>query len=140
VSFIFSAILHITSKKFFYNSNELKSVFVGDVNATKGEDNIIADKMIIYLNKHKKPIKYIAEGNVKFFLILDNNESLRGKCSKLIYNFLNENIILEGNVFVRKIETNESVSGDKIKINRKTKDIEVIGNKKPVNIILKVDE
>jgi len=140
VSFIFSEILHITSKKFFYNSNELKSVFIGDVNATKGKDNILADRMIIYFNKNKKPIKYVAEGNVRFFLILDNNESLKGKCSKLTYNFLNENIILEGNVFVRKIETNESVSGDKLVINRKTKDIEVIGNKKPVNIILKVEE
>jgi len=140
VSFIFSAILHITSKKFFYNSNELKSVFIGDVNATKGKDNILADRMIIYFNKSKKPIKYVAEGNVRFFLILDNNESLKGKCSKLIYNFLNENIFLEGNAFVKKLETNESISGYKIKINRKTKDIEVIGNKKPVNIILKVDE
>jgi len=64
----------------------------------------------------------------------------KGVCNKLIYNFLSENILLEGNVFVKKIETNESISGDKVKINRKTKDIEIIGNKKPVNIIIKVNE
>jgi len=140
ISILFSDILHITSKKFFYNSKDLKSVFIGDVNATKGKDNILANKMIIYFNKDKKPIKYVAEGNVKFFLVLDNNSSYKGKCNKLIYNFSNENIFLEGNVFVIKLETNESISGDKIIINRKNKNVEIIGNKKPVNIVIKVNE
>jgi len=140
ISFLFSENLHVISKKFFYDSKKLESIFTGDVNVTKGKDNILADKMIIYFNKNKKPIKYIAEGKVRFLLVLDNNDTYKGHCNKLIYNFLNENIFLEGNAFVKKIETNESISGDKIKINRKTKNMEIIGNKKPVNIIIKVNE
>jgi len=140
ISLLFAEDLHIVSKKFFYDSKKLESIFIGDVNVTKGKDNILADKMIIYFNKNKKPLKYIAEGRVKFLLVLDNNDTYKGYCDKLIYNFLNENIFLEGNAFVKKLETNESISGDKIKINRKTKDMEIIGNKKPVNIIIKVNE
>ena len=132
--------LHIISKTFFYDSKKMISKFIGDVNATKGKDNILAQKMIIYFNKNKKPVKYIADGNVKFILSLDKNDTYKGHCEKLIYNFLTEDIYLTGNAFIKKLETNESVSGDKIKINRKTKDVEVIGDKKPVNIIIKVNE
>jgi len=132
--------LHIVSKKFFYDSKKMTSEFIGDVNATKGNDNILAQKMIIYFNKNKKPIKYIANGSVKFILNLDKNDTYKGRCEKLIYNFLTEDIFLIGNAFIKRLETNESVSGDKIKINRKTKDVEVIGDKKPVNIIIKVNE
>jgi len=138
--FLFSDNLHITSDKFFYDSKKMISEFIGDVNATKGKDNILAQKMIIYFNKNKKPIKYIATGDVKFVLSLDKNDTYKGHCAKLIYNFLTEDIFLMGNAFIKKLETNESVSGDKIKINRKTKNVEVIGNKKPVNIIIKVNQ
>jgi len=138
--FLYAQNLHITSKQFFFDSKKLVSQFVGEVNLTKGKDNILAQKMIIYFNKNKKPIKYIATGKVKFILELDVNSTYNGKCNKLIYNFLSNDIYLIGNAFIKKLETNESVSGDEIKINRKTKDVEVIGNKKPVNIIIKVNE
>ena len=139
-TFLVAENLHITSKKFFFDSKNMISEFIGDVNATKGKDNILSQKMIIYFNKNKKPIKYIAKGNVKFTLLLDKNDTYKGHCNELIYNFLTENIYLVGNAYIKKLQTNESVKGYKIKINRKTKDIEVIGNKKPVNIIIKVNE
>ena len=139
VSFIFADTLHITSKEFFYDAKNLRSEFIGDVNATKGKDNIIAKKMLIYFNKNKKPIKFVALGDVKFILS-DKKSTYKGRCDKLIYNFLNENILLIGNVFVKKLDTNESISADKVKINKKTKSMEVIGNKKPINIIIKVNQ
>ena len=133
-------ILHITSDKFFYDSKHLKSVFIGDVNATKNKDNILSDKMIIYFNKHKKPIKYIAKGHVRFILS-DKTATYKGHCNELIYDFLTTNIYLLGNAYVKKIETNESLSGNEIILNRKNKSIEVKGGKKkPVNIIIKVNE
>ena len=138
-SIVFSDTLNITSKKFFYDSKKLISTFIGDVNATKGKDNILADEMKIFFNKKKKPLKYIAKGNVRFVLS-DANITYKGHCDKLIYNFLTTDVYLIGNAFVKKIETNESISGDKIRINKKDKTIEVLGNKKPVNIIIKVNE
>jgi len=139
LSFIFADILHITSKNFYYDSKKLESVFIGDVNATKGKDNIVAQKMIVYFNKTKKPIKFEAQGHVKFILN-DENITYKGHCDKLIYNFLTTDVFLIGNAFVKKLQTNESIKGDKIKLNRKNKTIEVKGSKKPVNIIIKVNE
>lgn len=138
-SVLFADVLHITSKKFFYNAKELKSVFIGDVNMTEGKDNILADKIEIYFNKNKKPIKFIAKGNVKF--VLNNKNSFyKGHCNTLIYNFLTKDILLIGDVFVINPESNESISAQKIKINRKNKTLEVLGGKKPVNIIIKVNK
>ncbi len=139
ISIINAKTLHITSKKFYYDSNKMISVFIGDVNATEGKDNILAQKMVIYFNKNKKPIKYIAEGNVKFVLS-DENVTYKGHCDKLIYNFLTTDTDLIGNAYVKKIETNESLSGNEIKLNKRNKTIEVKGGKKPVNIIIKVNE
>ncbi|QCT94764.1 lipopolysaccharide transport periplasmic protein LptA [Caminibacter mediatlanticus TB-2] len=140
VSFLISAELKITSKFFNYDSKKLESIFKGDVNATKRSDNILCNELIVYFNKNKKPIKYIAIGNVRFIFKMDENSTYKGKTDKLTYLLMTGEIILNGNAFIKKIETNESISGDIIKINRITKNIEVEGNKKPVNIIIKVDE
>ena len=114
--FLMAENLHIVSDKFFYDSRKMVSEFIGDVNATQGKDNILAKKMIIYFNKNKKPVKYIATVNVKFIFALDNNDTYTGHCDKLIYDFLTENIFLTGNAYIKRLETNESVSGYKIKI------------------------
>ncbi len=137
IVFLFADILHITSKKFYYDSTKLQSIFIGDVKAIKNKDKIFAKKMIVYFDKSKKPVKFEAIDNVKFILH-DSNVTYQGYCDKLIYNFVTEDILLLGDAFVRKLETNESISADKIKINRKNKTIEVLGDKKPVNIIIKV--
>jgi lipopolysaccharide export system protein LptA len=138
-SILFAQNLEIISKFFKYDPKEKVSVFKGDVNATKGEDNILADEMYVYFDNNKKPVKFVAIGNVKFVLALDKNSTYKGKCDKLIYFIKSGDIILKGNAFVKKLETNESISGDIIKMNRFTKDISVQGAKKPVNIIIKVD-
>jgi len=139
VSFIFADMLHITSKKFYYDSKHLRSIFIDDVNATRGKDNILSDKMIVYFNKNKKPVKFEAIGRVKFILN-DENVTYKGHSDKLIYNFFTTDVFLIGNAFVKKLQTNESIKGDKIKLNRNNKTIEVKGTKKPVNIIIKVNE
>jgi len=138
--FLSAAELKITSKHFFYDSKKLISIFEGDVKVIKGSDKIYAQKLIIYFDKNKKPIKIEAIKNVKFEFQMDKNSTYKGKSNKLIYYIKNGDIILIGNAEIKKVQTNEKISGDKIKINRITKNIEVIGNKKPVNIIIKVNE
>ncbi len=138
---LFASELKITSKQFYYNSKAMTSVFIGNVKAVKDNDNIFADKLTVFFNKDKKPVKIEAIGNVRFKISMDNNSTYSGKCDKLFYYIKTGDILLIGNAFIKKIETNESISGDRIKINRITKNIEVLGNKnKPVNIIIKVNQ
>jgi lipopolysaccharide export system protein LptA len=132
--------LKITSKYFHYNMSQKQSVFKDDVNATKGKDNILADKIIVYFNQNKKPQKFVAEGNVRFVISLDQNTTYKGRSDMLVYQLKNGNITLSGNANIVKTDTNESVKGNKIILNRFTKNAEVIGGKKPVEIIIKVNE
>jgi len=139
--FINAEELKVTSKYFHYDMAKKESIFKGDVNATKGKDNILADEMIIFFDKNKKPIKFIATGNVRFVISLDKNATYKGNSNMLVYQLHNGNIILKGNAQIVKLETNESVKGNKIVLNRFTKNAEVTGGeKKPVEIIIKVNE
>ncbi|GAX88039.1 lipopolysaccharide export system protein LptA [Lebetimonas natsushimae] len=132
--------LKIISKIFNYYPDKLYSYFKGDVNATKGKDNILADEIKVYLNKNKSLKELIAIGHVKFNLNLDNNTTYKGYSDFLDYNIKSGDIILKGNAFVKKLETNESVKGKYIKINKFSKKAEVKGGKKPAVIIIKVKE
>jgi len=40
--------LKVTSKYFHYDMAKKESVFKGDVNATKGKDNILSNEMIVF--------------------------------------------------------------------------------------------
>ena len=95
---------------------------------------------MFFFYKNKKPQKFVAEGNVKFVIALERNSTYKGKSKKLVYQLNNGNIILTGDAEIIKLETNESVKGNKIILNRFTKNAEVTGGKKPVEIIIKVNE
>jgi len=136
----FAQELKVTSGYFHYDMQKKISLFKGDVKVVKGKDKIFADEMTVYFNDKKKPVKFIAQGNVRFVIALDQHSTYKGTANKLIYQLNNGNIILLGNAKIVKLETKESIKGDKIILNRITKNAEVIGGKKPVEIILKVNE
>jgi lipopolysaccharide export system protein LptA len=132
--------LKIVSKTFNYYPDKLYSIFKGDVNITKGKDNILSDELRVYLNKNKTLKELVAIGNVKFIISLDKNSTYQGYSDYLDYNVKNGNIILKGNAFVKKLDTNESIKGKYIKLNRYSKKTVVKGGKKPAVIIIKVKE
>ncbi|MEO1922974.1 MAG: LptA/OstA family protein [Nautiliaceae bacterium] len=140
VIFVSAAELEISSDSFKFDSQKLVSIFKGHVKAVKEKDEILSKEMIVYFDKNKKPVKFEAIGDVKFKFILDKNSTYRGKCDKLVYWIKRGDILLAGNAFVQKLDTNESIRGDKILLNKFTKNIKVEGGKKPINIIIKVEE
>jgi lipopolysaccharide export system protein LptA len=137
---IFAANLEITSKKFTYNESKQISTFTEDVNATKGIDNILCNKMDIYFDKNKKPIKIIATDNVRFVLQTDVNSTYKGKSKKLTYLVPQDQIKLEGSVSIKKIEDEQKLYGEEVFIDKKNKKAKVIGIDKPIKFIIKVDD
>lgn len=131
--------LKIISKTFNYYPDKMYSVFKGDVKVTKGNDSIVAEELKVYLNKDKTLKELIAIKNVKFKFKFDNNTTYTGYSDYLDYNIKSGDIILKSG-FVKKIETNESIQGKYIKLNRFTKKAIVKGGNKPAVIIIKVKE
>jgi lipopolysaccharide export system protein LptA len=132
--------LKIISKTFNYYPDKMYSVFKGDVKVTKGNDSIVAEELKVYLNKDKTLKELIAIGNVKFIISLDKNTTYKGYSNYLSYDIKSGDIVLKNNAFVKKLETNESVKGKYIKMNKFSKKAEVQGGKKPAVIIIKVKE
>jgi lipopolysaccharide export system protein LptA len=130
--------LKIVGKTFNYYPDKMYSEFKGDVKVSKGKDKIRADEIKIYLNKNKKLKKLIAIKNVKFILSFDKNTTYKGYSDYLEYNIKSGDIVLKGNAFVKKLETNESIKGKYIHINKFTKKAVVKGGNKPAVIIIKV--
>jgi len=139
VLFLNAQELKITSKTFNYYPNKLYSDFKGDVNVTKDKDNILADEIKVYLNKDKRFNKLIALGNVRFILNLDKNSTYKGKSDYLEYQVKSGNIILKNGI-ITKLQTNESIKGKYIKLNKFTKQAIVKGGNKPAVVVIKVKE
>jgi lipopolysaccharide export system protein LptA len=132
--------LKVISNTFNYYPDKLYSIFKGNVKVTKGKDTILADKLKVYLNKDKSLKELIAVKNVKFKLHFDKNTTYEGYSDYLDYNIKSGDIVLKGNAFVKKLETNESVKGKYINLNKFSKKAVVEGGKKPAVIIIKVKE
>jgi lipopolysaccharide export system protein LptA len=138
--FAYGSNMEITSKHFEYNQTSNMSIFIGDVNVTKEKDNILSDKLVVYLTKDKKLKKLIATGNVRF-IVNDKNTTYKGKSDILKYFAKDEVFIFKGKVHIKKLQDNQELYGDKVVINKKAGTANVIGgNKKPLKFIIKVND
>jgi len=136
---LYATNMQILAKHFEYNQIKHISKFIGDVNVTKEKDNILTDTLIIYTDKHKKLSKLIAIGNVKF-KINDKNTTYIGKSKKLTYIKPKELFILEGNVHITQLPSNQQLFGEKVIIDKKSGTANIAGDKnKPLKFIIKVN-
>ena len=90
----------IVADEMQWNDNNKIAYAIGNAIATQGEKKISADKLIVHLDKGEENNEIIlieAEGNVIF-----NNEKevATGKIAK--YNFIENNIIIENTVTLKK--------------------------------------
>ena len=70
--------LKVVSDNFKGDQQKGVSVFTGHVKITKGFDEMNASKITIYTDKSNKPSKYLAEGDVSFYIVTEQNEKYRG--------------------------------------------------------------
>ena len=69
--FVNADTVNVTADNFFADENKLISILTGNVILKKGDyDTLKADKLTIYFDKEKNPIKYVATGNTSFNAIL----------------------------------------------------------------------
>ncbi|WP_281951067.1 lipopolysaccharide transport periplasmic protein LptA [Nitrosophilus kaiyonis] len=144
ILFLMSALaedIEITSKNFEADEKKLISIFTKDVHIKKGKDKIDAQKVIVYFDKKRKPVKYEAIKNVKFFIVLDNNKTYEGKAQKIIYLPNSKEYIFEKDVFIVQMPDQRKIYGEKIVVNKSSGKAKVEGSEtKPVKFIFKVEE
>lgn len=146
ISFIFaqnSQKLIIDAKNFEADDKKGVSIFTGNVKLKMGADKLNANKLEIYLNtgnsKNKKPLKYIATGEVSFD-IQSNGKHYIGKGNKVIYNPNTQEYTVIGKGYIKEEVEQREIYAEKIFINQSTGAARVSGSdNKPVRFILNID-
>lgn len=132
--------VEVVSDKFYADEKKQITEFIGHVKVTKGKDKLVANKVVITFDKNRQPLKYVATGNAKIDMIM-NDKIYFGEADTMIYDPLKDQYTLIKNAFLYEKVTNKKVYGDKIFVNQTTGRYEVQSDgKQPVKFIFKVED
>ena len=132
----------ILAESFSANEKKGVSIFTGNVKIKKGNDELNASKVIVYTDKDRNPIKYIADGSVSFYIdIPDNNTTYRGDAGKVIYFPNKQEYQFYTDVHLYQLNTDRKIFGDKIMLNTIDGNAKAIGAEKaPVIMIFNIED
>jgi len=104
-----------------FKGDQLKgiSVFTGNVIVTKGHDELNATKVTIYTDKDRKPVKYVAEGDVSFYIVTELKEYYKGKSQTAVYLPNDNEYQFFKHVDLIRLDDYRRVKGDKVIVNTK---------------------
>jgi lipopolysaccharide export system protein LptA len=132
--------VEITADSFEADEKKHISTLVGNVTILKGADLIKADNLIVRFDEKNKPIEYIANGNISFNIVTQNQE-FDGSAQKLLYNPKTLKYEISGNAIINEKTQHQKLMGEKIIIDRISGKSKIIGAKnRPVKFIFDVKE
>lgn len=133
--------IEIRAKSFFADEKRKITEFKDDVVIKRGKDFINAKHLVVNFNQKNEPIIYEASGGVDFELTLQENRRYKGRANIVRYDVLEFSYTLSGDVFVQEIDGDRSMKGEKVLINLKTNQAQVLGtDNKPVIFKFSVKE
>lgn len=132
----------IISQKFEADEKKRISIFTGNVNIQKGNDELNASKVKIFLDEKKQPKKYEAIGKVSIYAKMqDSNETYSGKAKRVIYQPKENKYYFYDNVKLIQINEGRTLTGKKVILDVTTGHAKVIGNKKePVVVTFTIED
>jgi len=133
--------LKVKANSFTSDQNTGVSVFSGDVNILKENDELNASKVTIYVDKKKQPTKFVAVGNVSFSITSKNGGVYKGVAGKAIYLPSKKEYYFYENVHLQQLNDKKEIMGDEVVL--KTTDGKAYAKglkKEPVIMIFKIDE
>ena len=100
----------------FFESDEAKgkTLFKGDVFIQKGYDEINASQVVIYTDKKKNPIKYIAQGDVSFSIEDEKKNRYKGKAQKVVYEPSKQIYKFYTDVYLQQVGEKKEIQGDEV--------------------------
>lgn len=133
--------LKIKSNSFKADENSGVSVFSGDVNIIKSSDELNASEVTIYTNKQNKPTKFIAFGDVSFFITTKQGAKYSGVANKVVYIPATKEYHFFGNVHLKQLDEKKEILGDEVVLKTVGGEAYAKGmDKGPVIMIFDIDE
>jgi len=111
---LFSQELKIKANYFSSDEKTGISIFKGNVNITKEEDELNASKVIIYTDKDHKPTKFIASGNTSFRIQTKDGALYNGRAQKVVYLPLKKEYHFYKNVHLKQVNEKKEIIGEEV--------------------------
>ncbi len=90
------------------------SIFEGNVNVIKGNDELNASKVTVYTDALHQPTKFMAIGNTSFTLYTKEGSIYKGKAEKVIYFPETKEYHFFQNVHLRQIDEKKEIIGEEV--------------------------
>ena len=140
-SLTFGQELKIKANTFIADEKKGISIFKGDVNVIKKNDELNASKVTIYTDKKNQPTKFVALGNVSFKIETKQGSKYEGTASKVIYLPKDKEYHFYENVLLKQLTEKKEIRGDEVILNITDGQAYAKGLKKePVIMIFNIDE
>jgi len=137
---LLSAEVEVTAEKFFADEKKKISIFEGHVVVIKEGDKLTAKKVVIEFDDKKQPLRYIATGDAKGNLTM-NQKKYYGEAEKMTYEPNKSLYTFEKKAFLHEIDSDKKVYGDFIRVDQNSGQYEVDGKGAgPVKFIFKVED
>ncbi len=101
-----------------FESDEKKglTLFTGNVSILKGKDTLSANSVEIYTDSQRRPVKFIANGNVHFSIHANTN-AYTGNAQQAIFLPQIKEYHFYNGVRLTQLGSNNTIKGDKIIVN-----------------------
>ncbi len=106
--------LKIKANAFKADENTGISVFSGDVNIIKKNDELNASKVTIYVDKENQPTKFIAVGDVSFVIETKQGSIYRGQAGKVIYLPNKQEYRFFKDVHLKQVDEKKEIIGEEV--------------------------
>lgn len=106
--------LKIKAKSFSSDQKKGIARFNGDVNIIRENDELNASSVIVYTDKDQQPTKFIAEGDVSFFITTQSGAQYKGKAQKTIYLPKTKEYFFYKDVNLMQLGEKKEIIGDEI--------------------------
>jgi len=111
----------LMSQELVIKANEFKTdektgitIFNGDVSIVKGSDELNASNITIYINKKREPIKYIAKGDVSFFIKTEAKDTYSGSAQEVTYLPITKEYHFFKNVVLKQLNNEKTIIGEEV--------------------------
>lgn len=106
--------LKIKANQFNADENKGISIFQGNVNIQKGSDELNATKVTVFTDEKHQPTKFIAVGNVSFYIMTKQGSIYRGKAERAIYMPLIKEYHFFKNVHLTQVDEKKEIIGEEV--------------------------
>jgi len=111
---LFSQELKVKAKLFNADQKTGVSVFEGDVNIIRGNDELNASMVTIHTNEKQEPTKFIAEGDASFKIKTLEGALYEGKAQKVIYLPIEKEYHFFKEVHLKQINEKKEIIGEEV--------------------------